>query len=138
MLSLRLILFSAGAAICLWGLFYLLENLKQPELLRSTRAVIVKGCAPAESEEAAVLCPQLHCQKALLDAKEFPLRTRFVVSLDRSSAPDTAHLIAGTLKDNETDFGFACLMNENIVVARRRLKAGELAALAMQSGDWKL
>lgn len=138
MLSLRMILFSAGAAICLCGLFYLLDNLKQPELLRTPRALIVKGCTPAESDEAAALCPQLHCQKALLDANEFPARTRFAVTIDKVADTNKAHLIAGTLKNDAGDPGFACLMSQNIVVARRRLKAGELAVLADQSAGWKL
>lgn len=69
MLSLRLAIFAALSAVALWGLFSLLDTLREPELLRSPRAVVVKGCDPIESEQAARLCPQLFCQKSLLDAR---------------------------------------------------------------------
>lgn len=139
MLSFRMILFCAVAGICLWGLFNLLDNLKQPDLLRSAKAVIVKGCEPAESDDAAMLCPQLYCQKALLDAKEFSLRTRFDVTIDKkdSSSPTGTHLIAGSIVGDD-ESGFACLLESNKVVAKRRLKVDELRALTQQSGGWQL
>ncbi len=139
MLSFRMILFCAGAGICLWGLFNLLDNLKQPDLLRSAKAVIVKGCEPAESDDATTLCPQLYCQKALLDAKDFSLRTRFAVTIDKkeSSSPTGSHLVAGTIVGDK-ESGFACLLESNKVLAKRRLKAEELNALTQQSGGWEL
>lgn len=141
MLSFRMILFCALGAICLWGLFNLLDNLKQPELLRSTKAVIVKGCAPAEGPEAAQLCPQLFCQKALLDAKDLPLRTRFTVTTDRidASATTTVRLVAGTIVGADGGgTGFACLLDQHKVLAKRRLSAGELDVLEKQAGGWTL
>jgi hypothetical protein len=76
MLPVRLAVFAAIAAVCLWGLFSLLENLNEPGLLRTEKAVVVKGCESAKPERRE-LCAQLQCQKSLLDQKRVPLRTRF-------------------------------------------------------------
>jgi hypothetical protein len=134
-----MILFCGISGICLWGLFNLLDNLQQPDLLRSAKAVIVKGCEPPESPDAVLLCPQLYCQKALLDMKELSLRTRFKVTIDKTdpAAPTASHLIAGNII-GDAEAGFACLLDHNKVIARRRLNARELGALAQQSSDWKL
>src|SRR5687767_14281880 len=76
MLSIRLAVFTAIAAVCLWGLFSLLDTLREPGLLRTAKAVVVKGC---DTPEAQTLerCAQLRCQKNLLDQKRAPLRTDF-------------------------------------------------------------
>ena len=74
MLSLRLVIFAALFGVALWGLFSLLDNLREPELLRSAKAIVVKGCDPIESAEAQQLCPQLFCQKFLLDGRAVPPR----------------------------------------------------------------
>lgn len=142
MLSLRMILFSIAAGICLWGLFNLLDNLKQPKLLRTPKVIVVKGCEPAESAEAVRLCPQLYCQKALLEAKVLPLQARFTVTLDRTSQAThpSVHLIAGTVGSGAPGGGpqFACLLDKHRVIAHRLLAAGELAGLAQQSSGWTL
>jgi hypothetical protein len=138
MLSFRMILFCLGAGICLWGLFNLLDNLKQPELLRAPKAIIVKGCEPAESAEAAVLCPQLYCQKALLDSKSLPLKTRFTVTTDRRDAATSTQLIAGTISGAAGEPAFACLMDGQRVIAARRLDMQALEPLQQQAGGWKL
>jgi len=144
MLSLRMILFCGLAGICLWGLFDLLDNLKQPELLRSTKAVLVKGCEPTPPDEAGKLCPQLYCQKAILDAKAVPLRSRFNVTVDKTqvgSMPGTAgtHLVAGRARLGDgSEQSFACLLDGYKVTASGAITPQLLEELAQQSGDWKL
>ena len=101
MLSFRLILFTVTAGVCLWGLFALLDNLREPELMRSPQAVVVKGCDPIESEEAAKLCPQLLCQKALLESKQVPMSTRFQAMAEETRSGDDGqlrHVISGTAR----------------------------------------
>jgi hypothetical protein len=138
MLSFRMSLFCFIAGICLWGLFNLLDNLKQPELLRAPKAVVVKGCEPAQSDEATRLCPQLYCQKALLDAKSLPLKTRFNITSDRRDAATSTHLITGTVSGAEGEPGFACLMNQHRVIAARRLDMAQLERLQQQPSGWAL
>jgi hypothetical protein len=76
MLSVRLAVVTAIAAVCLWGLFSLLDNLSEPGLLRTEKAVVLKGCDTPETQ-ADALCVQLRCQKSLLEQKRVPLRTGF-------------------------------------------------------------
>lgn len=138
-----MVLFSAAAGICLWGLFNLLDNLKQPELLRSSRVIVVKGCEPQEAPQAVQRCPQLYCEKALLESHAVPLRAHFNVTIDRTdaNAAHAIHLIAGTVNtagQAGDDGGFACLLDGSKVIASRRLTATELAALAKQPGNWQL
>jgi hypothetical protein len=144
MLSFRMILFCGLAGICLWGLFDLLENLKQPELLRSSKAILVKGCEPVPADEAGKLCPQLYCQKALLETKAVPLRSRFSITVDKTqvdSVPGSAgtHLVAGLarLRDGSSQT-FACVLYGHKVTASRAITPQLLEELAQQSGDWKL
>jgi len=126
MLSFRSILVTALAAICLWGLFSLLDNLREPELLRSPKAVVVKGCEPMESEEAKRLCPQLLCQKALLDGKHVPISTRFQVTEDENrsrEAGQVRQVIVGTGRPagtGATELRFECVM-ENAKVSSARV-----------------
>jgi hypothetical protein len=140
MLSFRMILFCALAGICLWGLFDLLDNLQQPELLRSPKAIVVKGCDPVPADEAGKLCPQLYCQQAILDAKVVPLRSRFSVTVDKTQA-DTAgtHLVAGLARlADGAQQPFACLLDGHKVTASNAITPQLLEQLAQQSGDWKL
>jgi hypothetical protein len=144
MLSFRMILFCGLAGICLWGLFDLLDNLKQPELLRSPKAIVVKGCDPVPADEAGKLCPQLYCQKAILDAKVVPLRSRFSVTIDKTQVslvpgpPDT-HLVAGLARlGDDVQQPFACLLDGHKVMASNAITPQLLEELAQQSGDWKL
>ena len=140
MLPLRLAIFAAIFGIALSGLFWLLGNLGEPELLRSKKAVVVKGCDPIESEDAARICPQLFCQKYLLDSKAVALRYRFDVTVDRRSGAQ--HVIGGVAKPfiagkaNHPDVNFACVLENEQVVAGRTVDAAELSALA--AGEWTL
>ena len=138
MLSLRFTILAAVSAIALWGLFSLLDNLRQPELLRSAKAVIVKGCDPIESPDAMRLCPQLFCQKFLLDARQLPLRAAFDVTIDRRS--DQEHLIGGRIgaQHSQSEQRFACILRDNKVAAGRLLDAARLDALSAQTAGWSL
>lgn len=142
MLPLRLAIFAAVFGIALSGLFWLLGNLSEPELLRSKKAVIVKGCEPleGEGEDAARLCPQLFCQKFLLDTRAFELRYRFDVTVDKRSGAE--HLIGGVARPFVARPGdgparsFACVLEGKQVVAGWALADAELAELAEQD-SWQ-
>lgn len=139
MLPLRLAIFAAVFGIALSGLFWLLGNLSEPELLRSKKAVIVKGCDPIEGEDAARLCPQLFCQKFLLDTRAVELKYRFTVTVDRHSGSE--HLIGGTarpfiVKDPAPELTFACVLEGPEVLAGRVITAAELESLADDPDQW--
>ena len=133
MLSFRMILFCGVAGFCLWGLFNLLDNLKQPELLRTAKVVVVKGCDSTASAEAMQSCPPLYCQKALLESKAVPLKTRFTVTLDKSDAK--TRVIGGSVSDGRS---FACLADGNKVTVGRLVTEQELSNLDSQPGNWTL
>jgi hypothetical protein len=84
MLPIRLGVVTAVAALCLWGLFSLLDSLQKPGLLRSQKAVVVKGCDTLDTEEARRECPIYFCEKALIDAKHVPLTAKFEVLSNES------------------------------------------------------
>lgn len=134
MLPLRLAIFAGVFGIALSGLFWLLGNLDEPELLRSKKVVVVKGCDPIEGEVAARVCPQLFCQKHLLDTRAFELRYRFNVTVDQRSGSD--HLIGGTAKPFVAKAGdgpersFLCVLEGSQVVESRAVSADELLDLA--------
>jgi hypothetical protein len=79
MLPLRLGIVTAVAALCLWGLFSLLDSLQEPGLLRSQKAAVVKGCDTLDSDQAKRECPVFFCEKALIDSKQVPLTAKFEV-----------------------------------------------------------
>jgi hypothetical protein len=136
-LSLRLVLFSLLAGLCLWGLFALLGNLNEPELLRSPKAVVVKGCDSIESDDARRLCPHLLCQKAVLDAKRVAWSSRFEVTVDRTHAG--AQLIGGTARAADaSEARFACVLHDSKVVAAQQVTEATLDGLARQSEGWAL
>lgn len=141
MLPLRLTIFAAIFGIALSGLFWLLGNLSEPELLRSKKAVVVKGCDPIDGDDAARLCPQLYCQKYLLDSRAVELRYRFVVSVDQRSGAE--HLIGGTARPYVAKPGdvpehtFACLLEGDKVIAGRVVKPAELQELTAQPTTWR-
>jgi hypothetical protein len=136
-LSLRLVIFTALLGLALWALFSLLDALNEPALLRAENTVVVKGCDPIESPEAARLCPQLFCQKFLLDARALPHRSSFRVTVDTKSSAD--HLVGGVAGDQAaSERHFACVLRDNKVMAGRLLDAAELDELAALPADWAL
>jgi len=139
MLSVRLAVVTAVAGLCLWGLFSLLDTLKQPALLRSAQATLVKGCDSLASADAKRLCPALFCKKAVLDAKLVNSASPLTVTVDKRDGPKH-RLIAGnsgsgTATDRQR---FACLLDGAQVVAVKLLESSQLDELAGQSGDWAL
>ena len=136
MLSLRFIIVAGLCGVALWGLFSLLDNLREPELLRSGKAVVVKGCEPMESAEAQQLCPQLFCQKFLLDRGALPRDATFDMTVDARGG--MRRLVGGRALSAQTEQRFACIVEDSKVAAGRVIDAAQLDALAAQSGDWTL
>jgi hypothetical protein len=137
-LSLRLAIFAALFGIALWGLFSLLGNLREPQLLRSEKAIIVKGCETMESEQARNLCPQLFCQKFLLDARSVPPRSVFKVTVDTRAGSE--HLIGGVVQSRaaDSDQRFACVLRGHKVTDGQLVDAAHLDALAAEPSGWSL
>ena len=138
MLSLRLVIFAAISGIALWGLFSLLDNLREPELLRSAKVILVKGCESLESAQARQLCPQLFCQKFLLDGRRLPLRSVFKVTVDTTAGSE--HLIGGVVQTDaaDADQRFACILHEQKVTSAQLVDGARLEALAAQPSNWAL
>ena len=138
MLTLRLIIFALIGGIALWALFSLLDNLREPELLRSTKAVVVKGCDPIESDDAIKACPALFCQKALLDSRAVPLRSQFTVTSDRRA--QQTQLITGSATTDAagTSALFACVIDSDKVVSAKLIDGEQMNALADQADGWTL
>src|SRR5262245_35473591 len=88
MLNLRSGLVLTAAALCLWALYSLLSSLKEPGLLRSPKAAVLKGCDVLTDAEIRHACVPLLCQKALLDSKLVPWDARFTLQVQRPSAAD--------------------------------------------------
>ena len=136
MLSLRLAIILSLSGVALWGLFSLLENLREPELLRSAKVVVVKGCDPIETDEARRMCPQLFCQKALLDARVVPLQSSFETTLDRRTP--ARQLIGGmTRVAGWAPAPYACVLEHGKVVSARSVDAAELDTLASEEEAWE-
>ena len=138
MLSLRLVIFAAISGIALWGLFSLLDNLREPELLRSAKVILVKGCDPMESAQARQLCPQLYCQKFLLEGRSLPLRSVFKVTVDTTAGSE--HLIGGVVQTGAagSDQRFACILRDVKVTSGQLIDGAHLEALAAQPANWSL
>jgi hypothetical protein len=137
-LSLRLGIFAAVSGIALWGLFSLLDTLREPELLRTEKVIVVKGCEPIESEQARQLCPQLFCQKFLLEGRRLPLRSVFKVTVDTTAGNE--HLIGGIVLSGpaDSDQRFACILRDRTVAAGQLVDSAHLDALASQPANWSL
>lgn len=137
MLALRFALVGSLGAIALWGLFSLLDNLKQPQLLRSDRAVVLKGCDPMETHEAKQRCPALRCQKALLDAKLVPLRAALDLQHERVSADE--RLVIGSARFKaQAQQEFGCVLRADQVLWVALLSREEIDELLAQDGHWQL
>lgn len=129
MLSLRMIIVAGIAGIALWGLFNLLDNLKEPGLIRTDKAVAVKGCDTLDAHpDAPRLCPQLLCQKALIDRKLANVRAQFKVTVDQPHGDD--RLVGGELLG--ADRHFACTLRQLQVLQAHVLSADELQNLVAQ------
>jgi hypothetical protein len=139
MLTVRLAVTTAIAGVCLWGLFSLLDTLQEPALLRTEKATVVKGCDPIESDEAVRLCPQLLCQKALLDGNALPGGTRLTITADIDSVDKTQRLVGGnTFAPNTASQSFACVYAAGKVTESTLLTDSRLAELTGQAGPWQL
>jgi hypothetical protein len=135
-LSLRLVIVLSLSGVALWGLFSLLENLREPELLRSPKAVVVKGCEPMDSDDARRMCPQLFCQKALLDARLVPPRSSFTPTIDRHARK--RQLIGGLARVAGSDAAsYACVLDRRKVVSARIVDHAELEMLASEPDAWE-
>lgn len=115
MLPIRLGIVTAVAALCLCGLFSLLDSLKEPGLLRSDKAVVVKGCDALDSDETRQQCPALFCEKALLDAKTVPRQARFEIVAEEGDL--SQRTIAGRATTGESTVEFECQLNGTTVVS---------------------
>ena len=136
MLPLRLTIVLSLSGVALWGLFSLLENLRAPELLRSPKAVVVKGCDPIESDDARRMCPQLFCQKALLDARLLPPQSSFTTTVDQRAR--TQQLIGGFARVASSEpASFACVLERGKILSARVIDEAELEALASEPDGWK-
>ena len=138
MLSLRLVIFAALSGIALWALFSLLDTLREPQLLRSDKAVVLKGCESMDSAQARALCPQLLCQKVLLEGRDVPLRSVFQVTVDTHAGNE--HLIGGMVQTGaaDNDRRFACILRDHKVTASQLVDGSHLEALAAQPSNWSL
>jgi hypothetical protein len=127
--ALRLAMFAALCGVALWGLFSLLDTLREPQLLRSSNAAVVKGCEPAESQQARQLCPQLFCQKALIDAGGVPRLATFEVHLDGHSGAE--QIIAGVAHSQSPGgpWHFACTFSGGRVSSAELIDAAQLQTL---------
>jgi hypothetical protein len=135
-LPLRLTIVLSLSGVALWGLLSLLENLRAPELLRSPRAVVVKGCDPIESDDARRMCPQLFCQKALLDARLLPPKSSFTTTIDRRVRKQ--QLVGGVARvAGSHPASYACVLERGKIVSARLVDDAELQALASEPDGWK-
>lgn len=112
MLSLRMIIFAGISGICLWGLFSLLDNLREPGLLRTPQGIAVKGCEALDAhKDAPRLCPGFLCQKALVDRKLARVEDRLEITGTTGSS--TERTVAGRFLDDGRRF--TCIVAGAIV-----------------------
>lgn len=138
MLNLRSGLVLTAAALCLWALYSLLSSLKDPGLLRSEKAAVLKGCDDLNDSDIRHACVPLLCEKALLDAKLVPWNARFDVRTHRASDADIDFDIVGgtvdaTSKPRMNSFG--CLLEGNHVKLRDVFDPEALQAFISDADD---
>jgi hypothetical protein len=135
-LPLRLLIVISLFGVALWGLFSLLENLREPELLRSAQAVVVKGCDSLETAEARAACPTLFCEKAVLDRRMAPLNARFEITFDEGN--EALRVIGGLSRtpSSTQSAAFACVLKRNQLTAVQSVSESELRALTLESAAW--
>jgi hypothetical protein len=139
MLPFRTLIFAAVAGICLWGLFSLLDQLKEPGLLRTDKATVVKGCDDWD-KEAQRVCPPLFCEKELIDRNIVGRRSHFKVTVDRVPADAAIRLVGGEVYRagfNEPPHSyFACVVQTDKVQRVTGVTLAQLQALHSAS-DWR-
>lgn len=125
MLNLRTGLVLTAAGLCLWALFELLSQLKEPGLLRSEKAAVIKGCDEIDNEETRKACAPLLCQKLLLDNKQVAWNVRFTLEQQASSSDPSSEIVRGS-----TDRGdvLACLVRGKEVSAYKVGAADDVRA----------
>lgn len=125
MLSLRIIIVAGLAGIAFWGLFQLLDNLKEPGLLRTDKAIVVKGCDSLDDHaDAPRLCPQFLCQKAVLDRRLVPRDAQFTMNVDETL--EGQRFVGGTVA--ATGQTFECIMSGLKVIDAGLIADSETAA----------
>ena len=115
-----MIIVAGVAGICLWGLFSLLDNLKEPGLLRTTKGIAVKGCSSLDGHaDAPKLCPSLLCQKALVDRKLVKLDDPIEIANDATDGASRVitAVISGTTQQ------FECVVDGVTVTQAASLEA---------------
>lgn len=136
---LRFAVFAGIAGVALWGLFRLLDNLSEPGLLRTQKATVIKGCDKPDSDEARTVCPQLQCQKALIDGKQVPYTLHFTVSVDQIAG--AVRFVGGSIVERAPDDKegwYACVLENGKVAAAKVLDGVAFGTLAGQQGGWQL
>ena len=133
MLGFRFGIVTAVAGLCLWGLFSLLDSLNEPGLLRSTKAVVVKGCDSLDSAEAQQQCPALLCEKSALDARLAPLNAEFDIRRSEP-VPDNLWIVVGraTTPGHGAQVLFTCDGSDRKVVNARVIDTHEFDALTQR------
>jgi hypothetical protein len=118
-----MIIFAGIAGICLWGLFNLMDNLKQPGLLRTQNSVAVKGCAALDThKDSPRMCPQLLCQKTLIDRKLLGLDEAIEIVND---SIDQDERIIG-IRSRTNDRQFVCAVGGLVVKRAENVSATAL------------
>lgn len=134
MLNLRSGLVLTAAALCLWALYSLLSSLKEPGLLRSPKAAVLKGCDVLTDAEIRHTCVPLICEKALLDAKLAPWNAKFTLQSQRASTSNFQYELVTGLVDATGPNSFGCLVRGSQVSAREVGSAEQLENF-IRAGD---
>jgi hypothetical protein len=126
MLKLRSVIVLGVIGIALWGLFALLSKLKEPTLLRTSKATVISGCDGSSDDRK---CDQLRCEKALIDTGVLGYRTQFAITVERGTSPDK--LIGGRTLPSPAQI-FACTLHGRKVTSAKLVTSAELAEMADQ------
>lgn len=139
MLTFRFVMVTTAASVCLWGLFSLLDTLGDPGVLRAASNSEIKGCELLNNDETRAVCPQLFCQRAVIDTKQVSYKSRFAVTIDKEDG--TVRLIGGDVSNKaptDPTSSFACLVKGTRIVAVRVTDRAGLEEIASQQGGWTL
>lgn len=139
MLSFRFVMLTTAASVCLWGLFSLLDALGDPGTLRAEPNTQIRGCELLDNDESRAVCPQLFCQRAVIQTKQVSYKSRFAVTVDREEGGK--RLIGGNVSNKaptDPSAAFICVLENTRIVAVKVTSRAGLEELAAQSGDWRL